>query len=188
MSKHQFNAITCELRFTNTNPPPYVDKFWQICQMVKAWNYHMTFIFLAPWAICLNESMSIWYNRWICPGWIFCPWKPHLYGNEWHTACCELSGILFIVELVEGKAYPRQAGPLDFEDLDKKTVGLLLCMMKRYITTGKYVIIDSVFYVLKGLVQLRKKVIFACSFVKKRRYCLTWSEVKRQRIILGRWR
>ena len=24
MSKRRFNAITCELRFTNTNPPPYV--------------------------------------------------------------------------------------------------------------------------------------------------------------------
>ena len=27
MSKLQLNSITCELRFTNTNPPPYVDEF-----------------------------------------------------------------------------------------------------------------------------------------------------------------
>ena len=38
MSKRRFNAITSELMFTNTNPPPYVDKFWQINQMLKAWN------------------------------------------------------------------------------------------------------------------------------------------------------
>ena len=49
MSKSRFNAITREPRFTNTNPPPYVDKFWQIRHMVKAWNDHMTFIFLSSW-------------------------------------------------------------------------------------------------------------------------------------------
>ena len=27
---NRFNAITRELRFINTNPPPYVDKFWKI--------------------------------------------------------------------------------------------------------------------------------------------------------------
>ena len=82
MFKHRFNAITLELRFTNTKPPPYVDKFWKIHQMVKAWNGNMTSILLAPWEICLDESMSIWHSRWTCLGWIFCPQKPHLFGNE----------------------------------------------------------------------------------------------------------
>ena len=26
--KRRFKAINCEGRFTNTNPPPYIDKFW----------------------------------------------------------------------------------------------------------------------------------------------------------------
>ena len=100
MFKRRFNAITRELSFTNTNPLPYVDKFWQIRQMVKAWNDHMASIFLASWEICLDESMYIWHSRWTCPGWIFGSWKPHTFGNEWHTACCALSGIFFVVELV----------------------------------------------------------------------------------------
>ena len=54
MSKRQFNAITRELRFTNTNPPPYVDKFWKIIQTLKAWNEHMTSIFIASCSICLD--------------------------------------------------------------------------------------------------------------------------------------
>ena len=66
MSKRCFNSITRELRFTNTNPPPYVDKFQQIFQMVKAWNDHMTSILLASWEICLDESMSIWHSIWKC--------------------------------------------------------------------------------------------------------------------------
>ena len=167
MSKRCFNAITRELRFTNTNPPPYVDKFWQLFQMVKAWNYHMASIFLASWVICLDESMSIWHSRWTFPGWILWPRKPHLFGNEWYTACCALSGILFVVDLVEGKTHHCQDGPLEFEDLGGKTVGLLLRMAKSYFATGMYVILDSGLYVLKGLIQLRKKFVFACDIIKK---------------------
>ena len=152
MYKRRSNAITRELRFNNTNPPPYVDKFWKIIQMLNAWNYHMTSIFLAFWAICFDESMSIWHSRWTCPEWIFCTWKPHTFGIEWHTACCELSGILFVVELLEVKAHPLQAVPLEFEYLGRNTVGLLLCMMKRYLSTSRYVILDSGFCVLKVLI------------------------------------
>ena len=52
--------------------------------------------------------------------------------NEWNTDCYTFCGILFVVELLEGKAHPRQYGPLGFEDLDGKTVGLLFRMMKKY--------------------------------------------------------
>ena len=79
-------------------------------------------------------------------------------------------GILFFVELVEGKSHPRQSGPLEFEDLGGSTVGLLMRVIKRYFATGKYLIIDSGFCVLKGLIQLRNKVIFASAFIKNRRY------------------
>ena len=47
-------------------------------------------------------------------------------------------------------------------------MGLLLYAMKSYFYTGGYVILDSVFSILKGLIQLKKKVIFACAFIKKR--------------------
>ena len=77
---------------------------------------------------------------------------------------------MFDVELVEGKAHPRQAGPLEFEYLGGKTVGLLLRMTKIYFDTYMYVIIDSGFCVFKGLIQLKKKVIFPCAVIKKRRY------------------
>ena len=81
-----------------------------------------------------------------------------------------MSRILFVVELVEGKAHLHQSGPLEFENLGGNTVGLFLCIMKGYFATGRYVIIDSSFCVLKGLIQLRKKVVFACAVIKKIRY------------------
>ena len=136
MSKHCFNAITREIRFTNTKLPPYVDNFCQIIQMLKSWKDHMTSILLASWEIRLYKSMYIWNSRWKCPGWVFCPRNTHTFGNEWHAYCCAFSGILFGVELVEGKAHPCQAVSLEFKDLDRNTVELLLRMMRRYFATG----------------------------------------------------
>ena len=77
--------------------------------------------------------------------------------------------ILFVVELVEGKYHPHQAGPLEFEELSGETVGLFLRMMRSYFATGRYVILDSGFCVLKGLIQLWKKGIFAHAVINNRR-------------------
>ena len=49
-------------------------------------------------------------------------------------------------------------------------MGLFWRMMKSYFATGSYVILDYGFCVLKGLIQLRKKGIFAYAIIKKRRY------------------
>ena len=81
-----------------------------------------------------------------------------------------LSSILFVVDFVEGKAYPQQSSPLDFEDLGGNTMGLFWRIIKSYFATGRYVILDSGFCVLKGLIQLRKEGISTCAVIKKRRY------------------
>ena len=47
---------------------------------------------------------------------------------------------------------------------------LLLRMTNSHFATDRYVILDSGLCVLKGLIQLRKKGIFACAVIKKRRY------------------
>ena len=74
---------------------------------------------------------------------------------------------MFVFELVEGKEHPRQAGTLDFEDLRGKTVGLFFRIIKSYFATGRCVIFDSGFCILKGLIRLRKKGVFACDVMKK---------------------
>ena len=77
---------------------------------------------------------------------------------------------MYVVDFVEGKAYPWQAGPLEFEDLGGNTVVLFWRIMKIYFATGWYIILDSGFCVLKVLIKLSKKIIFACAVIKKRRY------------------
>ena len=169
MSYKRFKLITKSLSYTNVSAPTYHDKYWQVRQMLQAFNDNMARIFLSSWVICLDESMSIWHNKFTCPGWIYCPRKPHPFGNEYHTACCGKSNILFSLELVEGKDRPRQL-MTEFDNLGGKTVGLLLRMLKSYFASGKYVVLDSGFCVLKGIIELRKRGLFACALIKKRRY------------------
>ena len=106
MTFKRFEAIRRCLGYTNHLKPSFVDRFWEVRAMIDHWNGHMKRIFSSSWVSCLDESMSIWYSKWTCPGWMFVPRKPHPYGNEYHSICCGLSGIMFQVELVEGKEEP----------------------------------------------------------------------------------
>jgi len=165
MTLTRFKTITTRLHFTSEQPPAYRDKFWQIREMVREWNSNMK-EFIAGWVLCLDESMSIWLNRWTCPGWIFCPRKPHPFGNEYHTACCGMSGIMFAMELVEGRDAPPERQVPNAEH--GKTTGLLMRMLTTYYYTGKYVVLDSGFCVLKAILKLREVGVFACALIKKR--------------------
>ena len=97
--------------------------------------------------------MSIWQSRWTCPGWVFCPQKPHPFGNKYHTICCAESGILFDFEIVEGTDYPTELVP-DFNDKGK-TAGLLLRWTKSVHHTGRYVVLDSGFVFFRPLLSSR---------------------------------
>ena len=103
--------------------------------MISEWNTNMTNRFVSGWVQCLDESMSIWFNRFTCPGWVFCPRKPHPFGNKYHSASCGLAGIMFVVELVEGKDRPKEL-PKPVWENKGKTVSLLLRMLSSYFNTG----------------------------------------------------
>lgn len=169
MSKKRFEDIISSLRFTNVAAPTYRDKFWQVRQMITMWNRHMAEVFSAAWVSCLDESMSVWTSKWTCPGWMFVPRKPHPMGNEYHSICCGLSGIMFGIELVEGKDRPPQR-PRDEHDEKGKTVGLLLRLCRSLYGTGKVVILDSGFCVLQAIISLKKAGVYASALIKKRRY------------------
>jgi Transposase IS4 len=169
MSRNRFDDILQSMTYTNIDPPAYLDKFFRIRQLVQEWNENMGLNFKPGWISCLDESMMVWTNEYTCPGFMFVPRKPHPFGNEWHSICCGLSSIMFEVELVEGKDRPTDRGPPEFNHLGK-TVGLLLRMTRSMWGSGKVVVLDSGFCVLKGLIELRKKGLFAAALIKKRRY------------------
>ena len=169
MSRNRFEAILSAIRLTNATPPDYQDRFWEVRQVIAAFCEHMTTIFKCGWIACLDESMVVWMNRWTCPGWMVVPRKPHPMGNEVHSICCGLCGIMFGIELVEGKDEPPEK-PVDPTNAHGKTVGLLLRLCKPLYATGCVVVLDSGFCVLRGLTELLKKGVFASAVIKKRRY------------------
>ena len=90
------------------------------------------------------------------------PRKPHPFGNEWHTIACGLSWIMFGVELVEGEDAQKEIT----QGLTKGTIGLLFRLTTILHNTGKVVVIDSGFCVLKGLVALCKVGVFSAVGIK----------------------
>lgn len=169
MSRYRFDQILSNLRFTMDDPPAYKDPFWEIRQLIDAWNENMDEEFIAGWLSCLDESISVWTNEFTCPGFMFVPRKPHPFGNEYHTVCCCLCGVLYRLELMEGKDAPPERPAEQFSELGK-TVGLLLRMTRSIWGTGKALVLDSGFCVLKGIVELKKKGVYAAAQIKKRRY------------------
>jgi hypothetical protein len=168
MSRSRFESIMNALTYTNVSPPLYKDKFFQIRPLVKAWNEHMSTTFLPSWVSCLDESMSPWTSRWTCPGWMFVPRKPHPMGNEYHTIACAVSGILYQMEMVEGRDQPREVTVQ--HDEQGKTDGLLLRLTTPIWATGKVVILDSGFCVLNAITELHRFGVYASALIKKRRY------------------
>ena len=73
------------------------------------------------------------------------------------------------IDLVEGKEHPQQLGIQQYDNLGS-TVGLLLHMLSPSYHKGFVVILDRRFCVLKGIIELRKKGVFASALIKKRRY------------------
>ena len=108
MSRRRFETILGALQFTNVEPPSYKDRFWEVQQMLEVWNDNMTEQFVASWMSCLDKSMLKWVNEFTCPGYMCVPQKPWQFGNEYHSICCALTGIMYLIKLVEEKDEPRE--------------------------------------------------------------------------------
>lgn len=166
MSRNRFNDIIDALSFTDEKAPTYRDKFWEVRKMISLWNENMADVFIPSWITCLDESMSIWCNRWTCPGWVFCPRKPHAFGNEYHDIACGMSNILFRILMVEGRDAPTERPEGQFEKYGSTTY-LLLELCRTIFHSGRVVILDSGFCVLKALVKLREYGVYATAMIKK---------------------
>ncbi len=138
--------------------------------MIGEWNNHTTEVFIPSWVLCLDRSMSIWHSISTCPGWVFCPCKPHWFGNKYHLMCCGVSGVMLNVDLVEGKDRLDKLNNPKNNKNGEKSCGLLLWMLCKYFLTGRYFILDLGFCMMKAIVELKKEGLFADALIKKRRY------------------
>ena len=127
MSRNCFEAILTALSYVDHDPPVLLEHFWEVQWLIDAWNQNMTENFLSSWINVIDKSMSKWVNEYTCPGFIFVPRKPWLFGNEYHDAGCAESKIIWEVELREGKDHQQHLGNKEHDDKGK-TVGTLLCL------------------------------------------------------------
>ena len=129
----------------------------------------MAMQFTPSWINAIDESMSKWLNEYTCPGFMCVPRKPWKFGNEYHDAGCTMSDVIWQVDLCKGKDCPQHIDKKEYDELGA-TVGTLLCLTKPVHGCGKVFVLDSGFCVLKALVELMKKGVFAHALIKKRHY------------------
>jgi hypothetical protein len=169
MPGYRFEQIMSCLTIT-TSTPDDTDRFWEMRSLISEWNKNMQKMYIPSWVSCLDESMSIWNMRWTCPGYVFCPRKPHPVGNEYHTIADGVTTILYAAEIVMGKDKPDDFES-QYEREEGKTSSLLARLTRSIWHSGKVVILDSGFCVLQALINLKKKRgLYAGAVIKKRKY------------------
>ena len=109
MRRVRFEQILTQLKYTDEDPPHYVDRFFHVRKLAEACNSNMSTNFIPGWISCLDESMMIWTNK-FGPGWVVLPRKPHPFGNEWHTIYCAMSVVVFLLSLWRGRIDQRREG------------------------------------------------------------------------------
>jgi hypothetical protein len=99
MSGSRFELILRYLVYTEKPPPQQRDRFWEIRDLVDAWNANMKAAFIPCWLVCIDESM-LKHTSVYTPGAIYLQRKFTPRGNEWHTIACSETFIIFGMELV----------------------------------------------------------------------------------------
>ena len=79
---------------------------------------------------------------------------------------------MFRVEIVKGKDRPQEKPPKKFNNVTKNgtTTALLLRLCEPIFHKGMVVILDSGFCVLRAIIELKKRGVFASALIKKRKY------------------
>ena len=119
----------------------------------------MAMQFTPSWINAIDESMSKWLNEYTCPGFMCIHHKPWKFSNEYHDAGCAMSDVIWQLDLCEGKDCPQHMGKKEYDKLGA-SVGTLLRLTKPVHGSGKVFVLDSGFYVLKALVELKRKGFF----------------------------
>ena len=70
---------------------------------------------------------------------------------------------------MDGKNMSTKIGQKIWDDLGK-TVGVMLRIYEAIFSTGKCVVLDSVFCVSKGIAALLEFCVYAAALIKKRKY------------------
>jgi hypothetical protein len=85
MTYNRFHSIMAAIRYTNKAAPIiFTDRFFEVRQMIDAFNNYYASEYNPSWLNCIHELMSSWQNK-FGPGFMCVPQKPHAQGNEYHS-------------------------------------------------------------------------------------------------------
>jgi hypothetical protein len=99
-------------------------------------------VFLDPAGIfVIDEYIPFWTKVFSCPRLLSVTRKKWPFGNEYHTACYELSKIIFQVQLV--------GGPMQYYNMGK-TAGFILATQSCFGALEKFLSFSVFFASLKG--------------------------------------
>ena len=107
-------------------------------------------------------------SKYTCSAWMCIGRKPHPFVNESHTISCGLLTIMWFTEIVERRDIPREHGRPGFDCIGKKFGTMLRCTRPIW-NCAKMFILDNVFCVTKGLVEIQNKGVFGAALIRKRR-------------------
>ncbi len=91
----------------------------------------------------IDKSMSIWINKYMCPGFNSCLRKPGKFGNNNHPLADALSGILYDLKIVGGNDQSLALCP-EFDEMGN-TVDLLFSWPKSFCALAKLLYLAVVF-------------------------------------------
>ena len=77
--------------------------------------------------------------------------------------------ILWRAQIVEGKYIPQQICQKEYDEV-VKTASLMLRKRRNIFGSWKDVVLDSGFFVAKGIADLKTKGVYVKALIKKRRY------------------
>ena len=70
-------------------------------------------------------------NKTTWPDFVLCPCKIHPKGNEYHTICCDESGIIYAWGIDEVRGSPITTGGPEFDkNLNMKMVGIMIWLKR----------------------------------------------------------
>ena len=148
--------------------------------MIDEWSSNVRLNFSPSLISCLYESMSKWLGKFTCPGFCCELRNPCPLENEYHAIACGTSGILYALEIVEGRDQPWQANK-KFSDKGK-IVGLLLRLTRPIWGSSKVIILDSGFCVIQGITKSQKKGVFDADAALIKKYCNWPKHIRGDRI------
>ena len=169
MNLRKFKGILRKITFMDYNPPVYKYFFWEVRQLIDHCKNIMAGIFNLSWVIFLEYSMIIWFTRWNFPGWILVTRKTYPFGKKFHTISFDKCEILYDMEIVDVKDNFKELPEAPTNTTVKKN-GIIIFPKKLINSKGRVEMLYISFFILQGIIEIRKVRIFESEVTKKHCY------------------